>query len=615
MATKQLNGFMERLRRAALVSDGCALSDGQLLECFVNRREEAAFEAIVRRHSRMVWGVCRRLLPSRHDAEDAFQATFLVLVRKAASLAQPELLGNWLYGVAYRAALEVRGANAMRRTKERSLRDVPEPAACATESCLDLRPLIDRELSWLPEKYRVLIVLCDLEGRRRKEVARQLAIAEGTLSSRLATARTMLAKRLARHGVALSGAAVATALAQNAAWGCVPGPLVISTVQAAASIAAGTAVASAVSVQVAALAKGVMKSMILAKLSLTAGLLGPAFVLGASLIFGQFSGQENQPREKPAAQGTDESRPKGSQTENSSPKAGRIFYHRNLSLVTIEPKGRKPKDLAKMADKDLWGYQIHSARLSPDGKRLAFGKSVQKEENGMHVVSPPNTIFLRDVDKTAEAEPVVEMDGMEFNNWVWSPDGKKLAVVSWDSQHLGRNWIVDVKTGKSEEVKLPRFKVKDKEYSLTIQAWSPDGAWFLAAGKGLYLVKSDLSQSRRLTEADKGIFGGSCRFSPDGQKVLFVGFNKDKSMTLYVVEVSSGRVRTVVEAKNFGDMQACWSPDSRRIAYCTTLLDAQGNRQGETSLFVVDADGSNTVTVLTEKHRPNEIRLRLTDWR
>src|SRR5262245_25526635 len=122
MATGQMSGVVRLLRRAALLHDGGGMTDGQLLECFLARQDEAAFEALVRRHGPMVLGVCRRVLRNFHDAEDAFQATFLVLVRKAASLRQRELVGNWLYGAAYRAALETKAANASRRARERQMR-------------------------------------------------------------------------------------------------------------------------------------------------------------------------------------------------------------------------------------------------------------------------------------------------------------------------------------------------------------------------------------------------------------------------------------------------------------------------------------------------------------
>src|SRR5271165_4953421 len=138
-------------------------SDGQLLASFVARRDEAAFAALVCRHGQMVFGVCQRVLHHAQDAEDAFQATFLVLARKAGSVVPRELVGNWLYGVAYRTALKAKAVAARRRVRERQVVEMPEPPAPSGDVWPDLRPLLDRELERLPEKYRVPVVLCDLE--------------------------------------------------------------------------------------------------------------------------------------------------------------------------------------------------------------------------------------------------------------------------------------------------------------------------------------------------------------------------------------------------------------------------------------------------------------------
>src|SRR5262245_43146638 len=205
MATGQMSEVIHHLRRAVLLQDRAGLTDGQLLEDYLSRRDEAALEALVRRHAPMVWGVCRRVLGNHHDAEDAFQATFLVLVRKAASIASPKLLANWLYGVAHQTALKARATAAKRKARERQVTMMPQPAVTEQDLWHDLQPLLDQELTRLPDKYRVAIVLCDLEGKTRKEAARQLGVPEGTLAARVARGRVMLAKRLARHGLAVSG--------------------------------------------------------------------------------------------------------------------------------------------------------------------------------------------------------------------------------------------------------------------------------------------------------------------------------------------------------------------------------------------------------------------------
>src|SRR5262249_28965255 len=154
-------------------ADSHGQTDGQLLSRFINARDETAFEALVRRHGPMVLGVCRRLLGHAHDAEDAFQATFLVLARKAACVMPREAAGNWLYGVAYHTALKAHSAAARRRAKERQVNVMPEPPIAQEDLWQELLPLLDRELSRLPDKYRLPTVLCDLEGRSRREVALQ----------------------------------------------------------------------------------------------------------------------------------------------------------------------------------------------------------------------------------------------------------------------------------------------------------------------------------------------------------------------------------------------------------------------------------------------------------
>jgi RNA polymerase sigma factor (sigma-70 family) len=277
MATPALRKVVDNLRQALNPFEGNGLPDGQLLERFLASRDEAAFAALVQRHGPMVLSVCRRVLGNPHDSEDAFQATFLVLAQKARSVVKHEAVGSWLYTVAYRTAQEARTANARRRQKERQVQDMPHPQAVLREP-QDWQPLLDHELSRLPEKYRTPIVLCDLEGRARKEVARQLGVPEGTLSSRLAAARRKLAQRLAQHGLTLSGGALAAALAESAASAHVPTLLVWSTAKAATLVAAGQL--AAVSAPAAVLTRGVLKAMFMAKLKPAVGAMMMMAALG-----------------------------------------------------------------------------------------------------------------------------------------------------------------------------------------------------------------------------------------------------------------------------------------------------------------------------------------------
>jgi RNA polymerase sigma factor (sigma-70 family) len=262
MTAGQLSQVVRQLRGVLATREAAGLPEADLWERYVRQRDEPAFEALLRRHGPMVLGVCRRILRNEQDAEDAFQATFLVLVRRAASLRSPRTLASWLHGVARRTALAARNAAAKRRAKEAT---VPRRMAVPDDARDDLRPVLDQELGRLAEKYRIVVVLCDLEGKTRKEVARQLGWAEGTVASRLARGRGVLAKRLARRGFA--GALVAAALAGGAAPAGVPPALVVSTVTAAGFSAARAAAAQGVlSGTVAALTEGVLKSMLLTKL-------------------------------------------------------------------------------------------------------------------------------------------------------------------------------------------------------------------------------------------------------------------------------------------------------------------------------------------------------------
>ncbi len=278
MAICSISEFLQNLRRDALRRDEVGLTDGQLLEAYIRSREEAAFAALLRRHGPMVWGVCCRTLGNTGDAEDAFQATFLVLVRKAASIVPREQIANWLYGVARQTAVKARAMAVKRKTREKQVKDMPEPAVAEQNGRDDLLPLLDQELGRLPDKYRMAIVLCDLEGKSYKDAARQLGCPEGTLAARLARGRTMLAKRLARHGQTVTGTALVMVLAQSASAD-VPASVVSSTINAASLFAVGqTAATGAISAKVAVLTEGVLRTMLLTKLK-----IAMAVVLGAAV--------------------------------------------------------------------------------------------------------------------------------------------------------------------------------------------------------------------------------------------------------------------------------------------------------------------------------------------
>jgi RNA polymerase sigma factor (sigma-70 family) len=334
MTIKTMPGLIRRMRCRAHPRHENALSDSQLLERFLHRREEPAFAELVRRHGPMVLGVCRRVLRHAQDAEDAFQATFLVLVRKAGGVARRHLLGNWLYGVAYRTALAARTGAARRRVKERHTAMHPAYEAAPAAEGQDLRALVDRELSRLPDKYRAPVVLCDLEGRSRRDAARMLGCTEGTLSGRLARARGLLAKRLGRSGVALSGVALAAGLAP-AASAAVPAKLAVQTVMAAAQVAAGKVAGGmaggAVSASVAALTERVVLAMLVNKCKVGVGLvLALALSLGLGGVTYQASAAS--PREDRPARSAD--------ARKSRPAQQLIWIEANADeLIRTEAEG------------------------------------------------------------------------------------------------------------------------------------------------------------------------------------------------------------------------------------------------------------------------------------
>jgi RNA polymerase sigma factor (sigma-70 family) len=281
MASNRTGAGVGEWIRAVHVRDAADLTDGQLLSAFRARGDEAAFAALVKRHGAMVLGVCRRLLGCEVDAEDAFQATFLVLVRRAAALSGRPVLGDWLHGVARRTALNARRLAARRREKEATM---ARPEATGEPARNDWLPFLDEELSRLPEKYRLPLVLCELEGWGRREAAERLGWPEGTVAGRLARGRALLARRLARRGLATPAGALAAALAQTVA----PAALAASTARAAGLLAAGQA--AAVSAKILTLTEGVLKAMFFGKLG-TLTLAIPLFLVGAvALAHGMFAG-------------------------------------------------------------------------------------------------------------------------------------------------------------------------------------------------------------------------------------------------------------------------------------------------------------------------------------
>jgi RNA polymerase sigma factor (sigma-70 family) len=252
--------------------------DAQLLQAFLHQGDESAFEALVWRHGPMVLGVCRRLLRDAHEAEDAFQASFLILARKAGSIGKHASLGSWLHKVAHRAALRARSCSLRRQRRERLVADLPAAVDAQQTPGPDqaeLRDVLDEELSRLAEKYRGPVVLCCLEGLTNEEAARRLLIPAGTLKTRLARARELLAGRLAKRGLAVGAGLLSGPVFPQGVPAAVPVSLVDASLR-------GAVAGAAASGPVMTLTEGVLRAMMLTKLKLTAAALAVGVALAGT---------------------------------------------------------------------------------------------------------------------------------------------------------------------------------------------------------------------------------------------------------------------------------------------------------------------------------------------
>jgi RNA polymerase sigma factor (sigma-70 family) len=284
MAAAQFRSVLYHLGAACSTA-----SDAELLERFRARRDEAAFTQLLRRHGPMVIGVGRRLLRQEADAEDVFQATFLLLARKASTIRKPESVGSWLHGVARHLALKAQSRAARRKAHERRAAAMRDTTATAREAWQELREALDQALQGLPEHHRSVLLLCYLEGRTQEKAARQLGCPLGTVRSRLARARQLLQARLTRRGLVLSAAALVTALSAGHTRAGVPARLLRPTLKAALQFAGGGPAPGLVSAGAARLAEDGLKTLFvgkaraLAALALVLGL----FVGGAGLLAGR----------------------------------------------------------------------------------------------------------------------------------------------------------------------------------------------------------------------------------------------------------------------------------------------------------------------------------------
>jgi RNA polymerase sigma factor (sigma-70 family) len=591
-------------RLSALFNEGVTgvVTDGQLLERFATRggaASELAFTALVERHGPVVMRLCRSVLRDEHEAQDAFQATFLVLAQRAESLWVRDSLGPWLHAVAYRVSSCARAAAIRRRRHERRHGELAAGrlAIYPDDDRGDLKAAIHEEIAHLPEHYRAPLVLCDLEGCTHEQAARHLGWPVGTVKSRQARGRQRLRTRLIRRGLSPSSELVLpTVFTPKPA---VPADLIKATAHLA------TIWAGADSARVAALAGEVLKVMFLQRLKWTivpiamtalaiAGAGNLAWRAGAAMP-GQGPAPPATPGQKPEAAAAKQER------------AGRIYitaeHHADprgtgaitRSLVVLDPQTGARTDLFD-------GCSIRP-RVSPDGKSVAFEWE--------------DALWVRGLDPDAEPMKVLPLGGSTSGSPpVWSPDGKQLVISIGQSKGPGTRWVFTTRRGNVDSTGWEKLAIPSED---CVDDWSPDGRRLLICsqrgaenGWQLYIMRPDGTDQRRITDGGNP-FGA--RFSPDGRRVIYADNGRGGQSGIWVVDVDGKNGRRLFPV----DVQetvasACWSPDGQRIA-----ISLRGFRSGRPPLVLVnlrvvvmDLDGGHRSEIEIASQRGHTD---MPDWR